>query len=664
MQRHLYLSLLLLFASCHLHAQTQRPWEMYFEQLSTFEDIESEDWEHTYEMLCDLEEEPLNINTATHDDLQQFPFLNEQQIEDIQAYIYQYGAMKTVGELAMIESIDYTTRCLLAYFVTFGDIPQKDNMTLQRILKYGHHDVVVTAGVPFYERRGDKEVYLGYQYSHSVRYKFHYSNRIKVGLVGSQDAGEPFFADKNTLGYDYYSLYAEAHRLGRVSTLVAGKYRASFGMGLVMNNDFSMGKLASLSSLGNKSRGLRAHSSRSAAHYLQGAAATVDLCKGLELSALASYRKVDATLNRDSSSISSILTTNYHRTPTEMDKKNNTGETTVGTDVEYHRGALRIGATALHTWLSRPLQPDTRQSYRLYYPDGDRFWNVSTHYSFNGPLVGVRGEIATGDCGALATLHTLSMTPSSNLSLMALYRFYGKKYYSLHANSFNEGGRVQNENGIYIGAKWQPLRTLQLTAYSDYAYFAASKYQALVSSRAWDNLLQAQYNTDKMSLTLRYRLKMREYDNSEQTALIWKTTHRALLGVTGNHGPWQGGIRADLSFCDAEEQSLGWTVSTQSGYAHRWLKVNAAVGYFRTDDYESRVYSYESGPLYSYGFRSYDGEGVHYSLTVRADLGRRLMLLANVVTIDYFDRDHISSSYQRIDHSSKTDLNLQLRWRF
>ena len=83
-----------------------------------------------------------------------------------------------------------------------------------------------------------------------------------------------------------------------------------------------------------------------------------------------------------------------------------------------------------------------------------------------------------------------------------------------------------------------------------------------------------------------------------------------------------------------------------------------------TDDTESRVYGYESGPLYSYGFRSYDGEGLRYAFTARADLGSRLMVLAHLSTVDYLDRDHISTGYQRIDRSSKTDLNLQLRWRF
>ena len=100
-------------------AQNERPWEVLFSQFNTIDDIETQELEDTYEMLCDLEQQPLNINTADRDDLLKLPFLNEKQVEDIHAYIYQYGAMKTVGELAMIESIDFTTRCLLSYFIYF-----------------------------------------------------------------------------------------------------------------------------------------------------------------------------------------------------------------------------------------------------------------------------------------------------------------------------------------------------------------------------------------------------------------------------------------------------------------------------------------------------------------------------------------------------------------
>ena len=115
-----------------------RPWESLLVDLSTTEDLSAADWEDQYEALCDMEQEPLNINTATREQLLQLPFLNPQQVEDIHVYLYQYGAMKSLGELAMIPSIDYTTRCLLTYFVRCDEVPRRPT-SLGRMLQYGHH---------------------------------------------------------------------------------------------------------------------------------------------------------------------------------------------------------------------------------------------------------------------------------------------------------------------------------------------------------------------------------------------------------------------------------------------------------------------------------------------------------------------------------------------
>ena len=51
-------------------------------------------------------------------------------------------------------------------------------------------------------------------------------------------------------------------------------------MGLIMNNDFSFGKMAAFSTYGSNNV-IRAHSSRSAANYLQGCAATYNIIKDL-----------------------------------------------------------------------------------------------------------------------------------------------------------------------------------------------------------------------------------------------------------------------------------------------------------------------------------------------------------------------------------------------
>ncbi len=104
-------------------------------------------------------------------------------------------------------------------------------------------------------------------------------------------------------------------------------------------------------------------------------------------------------------------------------------------------------------------------------------------------------------------------------------------------------------------------------------------------------------------------------------------------------------------------------VSQSLGCHYRWLRLSGGLGYYHTDSYDSRVYLYESGPLYNYGFSQYSGEGIRYWLMARAEINKRLILTAKFGTTDYFDRSVIGSSYQQIDGSSQSDLDLQFRYK-
>ena len=303
-------------------AQEQRPWEQYLNEVMTAEDAGSTAWEETYELLCELEQHPLNINRASREQLEELPFLSAQQVEGIMEYLWRYGRMESLGELAMIRELDYSQRRLLTYFIYIDEQESENDRqqapSLKDLAKYGHHELIATGRVPFYERKGDKDGYLGPKYRHWLRYQFSYGEQVKAGLVGAQDAGEPFLANKNRWGYDYYSFYAQLRNIGRLESLVVGNYRVSMGMGLVMNNSFSLGKLAMLQNLGRSAYTLRAHSSRSAGS-LFGVATTVDVGRDLKLTAFVSYSPSDATLNKDGTA-ATILDTDYHRTETEMAK--------------------------------------------------------------------------------------------------------------------------------------------------------------------------------------------------------------------------------------------------------------------------------------------------------------------------------------------------------
>ena len=644
-------------------AQEQRPWEQYLNEVMTAEDAGSATWEETYELLCELEQHPMDINRVTREQLEELPFLSAQQVEGIMEYLWRYGRMESLGELAMIRELDYLQRRLLTYFIYIDEKDADDRQkapNIKDVAQYGHHELMATGRVPFYERKGDKEGYLGPKYRHWLRYQFSYGDQVKAGLVGAQDAGEPFLAHENRWGYDYYSMYLQLRNMGRLESLVVGNYRVSMGMGLVMNNSFSLGKLAMLQNLGRSAYTLRAHSSRSAGS-LRGLAATIDVGMGLKLTAFASYSPADATLNKDGTA-ATILDTDYHRTETEMAKKHNLHALKTGGSLRYQDHGLRLGINTLYTHLDRELKPNISTLYRRHYPQGADFLNLSLDYGYASPRVALCGETATDRKGHLATINSASLRLSDIVSMVVLQRFYSYAYSALDAQSYSDGGKVQNESGVYLGLIWQPSVALRLSAYSDYAYFAWAKYQVSQSSYSWDNMLQAVWQKRSWTINGRYRLRLKQKDSEDKQTLTDRWEHRARLGADYARAGGFGG-RLQMDGCRMQGE-WGAMVSCSLSFTKKWLRLNGGVGYFHTDGYDSRLYLYESGPLYTYSMAQFYGEGIRYWLMARAAIGKKLMLTAKAGVTDYFDRSSTGSGYQEIDGSSLMDLDLQVRWKF
>ena len=648
-------------------AQSEHPWESYLREVMTAEDVGTTAWEETYETLCDLEQHPLDLNRVTREQLEQLPFLSAQQVEELMTYLYRYGPVKSLAELQMIRSLDYGTRKLFTYFIYIGEQDDsRQRLRLKDVVTHGRSELMASGRVPFYQRKGDEAGYQGYPYRHWMKYQMTYGDQLKAGVLGAQDAGEPFFKGKNRLGYDYYSVWLQLKKQGRLESLVLGKYRVSTGLGLVLNNSFGLGKLSMLQNLGRSSSTLRAHASRSSADYLQGAAATVRLSKALTATAFASCRKMDATLNTDGTA-ATILTSGYHRTEKELEKKNNLTNTTFGACLALQTNGLHAGLNVVGTHLSRELKPNTKALYRQHYARGRDFLNLSADYSYTRPHFAVSGETAVNRDGALATLNTLSLRLGSEWTLMALYRFYSYRYTSLYAHSYSDGGRIQNESGLYLGVTWQPSPRWKAVAYADYAYFPWARYQVSQTSHAWDGLLQVSHSRARWTLSARYRLRLRQKDDPQNgetsSSLLGLTEHRGRL-TAEYAGRFTSRTQLDYSLISFNERDQGLMLSQTLGYTHRWLRLNGGVGVFHTDSYDSRVYLYEQGPLYAYSFAQFSGEGLRYWLMARADISRRVMFTAKLGVTDYFDRSVIGSSYQQINSSSQTDLDLQFRWRF
>lgn len=616
------------------------------------------------DLLSELALQPINVNTASREQWQQLPFLSEGEIDGILEYVGRYGPVKSLGELAMVPQIDCLKRQLLTHFVVINK-PVVDGNSFPRlanILRYGHHLLMATARIPFYERRGDQNGYLGYPYRHDLRYAFSYGQRLQAGVIGAQDAGEPFFSNRNKLGYDFYSFYVVLRDIKRLKALALGRYRLNVGMGLVLNNSFLLGKAWAIASMGANRNPIRQYSSRSQANYLQGAAATVNVSRKLQLTGFLSLRDVDATLN-DDGSIATLVNSGYHRTQTEMDKKNNATQFAGGLNALFSAAHYSVGATAVYTAFNRDLQPDINTLYRRHNARGREFWNIGVNYALLlGPL-SFHGETATTSRGAIATLNRLAWQVNANLNLTFLQRFYGMKYVALLANTLSDGGHVQNESALYLGFNWQPSRRFSAQAYADLAYHPWPRYQASLSSHSLDCFSKAAYTlNNNWQLVARYRLRRRQYDNNDKTHLIWKTEHRARLAAI-----WQTdalNLRTQLDFMQStfRTKSRGWMLGEHAVWTlRRSTKLAGNIAWFHTDDYDSRIYVYERGVLYDFSMPAFYGEGIRYSLMVSHQFNKHLSLTGKLGVTDYFDRSTMGTGYQQVNGSSMTDLLLQLR---
>lgn len=665
------LFLLTLLLMCPMAASADTEWETWLEDLMQDGDYSEAQYEEMYNALSDMSQNKININHTTRQELEALPFLSEKQVMDIMEYLDRYHSMKSLNELMSIESIDYETRQLLYEFLYVGEGKSPGFPSLSTLSKYGKNELSLYGKLPMYDRAGDAAAgeYLGYKYKFWTRYTFSYSDYVKAGFVAAQDAGEPFFSQNNKYGFDQYSAYLMLKRLGRVEALVIGRYSMSAGMGLVMNNGFSIGKTSVLQNMGRQGCVLRPHTSASESGYLQGIAASFSLTGNLSLTPFLSYRKTDATLNSDGT-ISTLLNNNYHRTSAELSKKNNTSISAAGFNTIWNIGDLSLGATAVYTHLSRPLNPNMSATYKRIYPVGSNFFNASLSYSWRHYPFCINGETAISDKGAIATVNSLGYYLSQYVDVMGIYRFYSFRYNSMYSNAFSEGGKTQNESGFYLGVNWHPRYGLDISAYTDIAYFAWPRYGVSQSSYASDNVLSIRYKTGNWLLSARYRLHLKQKDGSGRN-LQWRQEHRARLSAEWSDERWISRTQIDYSSvspvstsASSSSVSQGYMLTQNFGFISPKYSLYIGGKYFNTDGYDSRLYSYERAMPRTFSYPSYFGHGIRYSLVVEWRPVPSLQFTAKSGVVDYFDRSTIGTSHQQINASSACDIELGMKWKW
>ena len=516
----LFLFFMLLASSL---AAQKYDWDDFVEEYtSDVERAEEEDLQQHLQELKELSEHPININTATVEDLLQLPFLSEAQIEQIHAYIYLHGQMQTLAELRLVPLIDDATRRWIPLFL-YAEPEQQE--TDKRLFSRLRHDFSTRLDIPLYYRVGQQQEngYRGDPLYHRIRYTLGNSRHFQAGLRVEKDAGERF--------YDSYGAYAMLHDVGILDKAVVGDYRIGFGEGLVIGGStWNSKSTPPLKTQG----GIRPMTGMDEVNFLRGAAVTLSLGNHIKLSAFGSYRKRDATLT-SKDEVQTLRTDGYHRSASEWEKKRNVGSTVLGGNIAWYNKGFHLGATGYWQKFSRTLNPGSQQ-YRAIYPKGNAFGAVGMNYGYTRYRLSFAGEAAYSTAaGGWATINRASWSIGRSYVLSAVQRFYAYQYFSFYASALAENSNAQNESGVLVHLQAEPLAGLQLTAYADFFHHPWPRYRMTHSSTGQEFMLQGSYAISrKHTLLARYQLKRKENGDSMEPH------HRIKLGWTCEpSGQWR-----------------------------------------------------------------------------------------------------------------------------
>jgi hypothetical protein len=614
--------------------------------------------------------EPININTVNKEQLQQFPFLSDIQIENILAYLYLHGEMQSIYELQLVKDMDWQTARYMSMFFCVKPVSKSDPYpSIKDILKYGRHEVLLRTDVPFYRTEGYlKNKYIGSPYYQSARYSFHYRDKFWAGMIAEKDKGEPLFARYNRKGFDSYSFYLLMKDMGRIKSLAVGDYRLSIGQGLIVSNNFLLGKSTYLSTLNRRGNTISKHSSTDEYNFFRGIAASITLNDRLTISTFLSYRKMDGTVNGDS--LTSINETELHRTQKEADCRNAFGLFFTGANLNYINDRFQIGMTGVYYCFTKPYSPAFRK-YNKYDMRGSRFYNFGTDYSYRFLRFSFSGEAAIGKRG-LAVVNRLQYTPKQGYNLLLFHRYYAHNYWAYFANSFSDGSKVQNENGWFVAADIVPLRGLSLFSAVDLVSFPWWRYRVSKPSQAADVMFRCTYSPSyrlKMDLNYRYRQKERDVTGTsgEDIRQTYQHNFRYRLSYAMSHII---SFRTSADYCLFEQKGFALNKGYQFTQAFIVMPVRlplqfmAQTSYFNTDNYDCRVYIYERNLLNNFYVPSFQGQGLHFALRVQYELKDKWLIIFHGDQTRYYHQTTIGSGNDKIDKSFKTDLQLQVRLKF
>jgi hypothetical protein len=649
--------------------------------LETVELDETTDISELIEHLETYLHRPLNLNTATVDQLEDLGLLNDFQIAAFLQYRSDYGDLADISELQYIPGFTTQIITLLQPYISFQRT-EIYNLTWANIQRFGKSDLMMRYTRGLSEKHGySSEIirdstrknawYIGSPDALWMRYQFNAMNKFRVGFVARKNAGEEFFKGSQKQGFPFYSGFIAISDVGRIKNLVIGNYQLQFGQGLCLWSGFSLGKSVDGSTMKKRTQGVKPYTSSARTGYFQGIASTLKFGQ-LDVSTFFSYRKLDATVseydeNGHPQSISAIVETGFHRTIGDLEKKNTARQILFGTHIDRHWQRFRIGATAHHNSLNVDYLPRIRPDNQFSIPPKENI-NVSLDFEGIGRISRYYGEFAMSKNGGKALIAGSRFLLNQRLSAHISARYYDRNYQNFFANGLSESSGTTNERGLNVSLFSELSRAWKVAVMTDIFEFPWLTYSSKEPVFGQDYQLKIFHTPNsRISGYAHYRYKTRESITSNSNLITDFGMHsKQSLRLHFDHKISETMTLKNRLEYGFSNQQKGFMMYQDAQYKFRKLPLSATFRYavYDTDNFDMRIYVYENDVLYGSTLQSYYYKGSRFFVLLQYQPARKITFWLKYSNTNIANRNTIGSGLEEIDGRDRAEVKVQVRIKF
>ena len=646
------------------------------------EDLETED-DSYLQQLVQYIKNPVNINLADAGELNQLRILTPIQVQNLILYRNLFGKLIDIYELQSLPGWDMATIRKIRPYISVSSQVSVGG-TISSRLNDGEHSVLLRVSQVPERSKGYlldpatvNNLYPGSPQKLLFRYKYVYKNLFQYGVVAEKDAGEQFFKGNQKQGFDFYSAHLFARKIGIIKSLALGDFTVNLGQGLTQWQSLAFKKSVDVINIKREADVLRPYNSAGEINFHRGAGITLGK-DNWAFTLFGSYKNIDANFVADTSQtqddfISSLQTSGFHRTKSEVADKGIQRQLAFGGNFSYQFKRLHLGINGIHYNFKYPLIKSA-DPYNKFALTGSSFGNYSFDYSYTFKNLHFFGEAAVTSGFNKAFINGLIISASAKVDLSLLYRNISAAYQSLYTTAFTESTFPTNEKGLYGGISIRPNDFWRIDAYADFYKFPWLRFRVDAPSTGADYLIQATYKPNKqLELYTRYHAESKAINVNpylltlspvvQQPKKNWRTQlsysiSKSIVLRSRTELVWfdKNGLSASQGFLSYFDFIFRPLLSRFAG--------SIRLQYFETDDYNSRLYAYENDVLYSFSIPVFYEKGYRYYVNMNYDVSKKLKVWIKWAQSIYPDRTVVGSGLDEVKGNTKSELKLQAMYKF